>query len=536
LNWPAASWIRTRRCHVDALLDGHERDFGSDPWVERMIRHVGGGDGGPRPIFVIAHANAFLARHVDNLGEVLATRLFRHTDLLLDCNETFYERHLRFKDLGGRVYQLLPWTRENQASFAESVLGSPAREWLERWLDHDPTRISLCERPLHLVYVLSLFEQGEESSLDVETAEHLFEEVAQLRVKTAPSELDSDEVLTVLGRLAHDFYADAKARTGVAVMLEPAELRKWLRHRRGMSEAQVRAWADALEYNTLLKSTRNVRAALVFEHPSWSTFFVARHIVETLRYRPGETARAFSKYLSADIATRCDAMLREALERDPEAIRRSLQLALSEPSGLDPDRARIARQQIGYFLGVVGNAGIRAELAPLIDPTSNRYEADPWVRRGILSGLADGGDESAADAYVDALRAERERGEHEERDGNVASHLTFRGDQRFEAAEPDALSEDPECARTVAELVRGLRHTRHPSSRRIRLFTLIEISTHRAIPRARFLQAVRPHLDTLDELVEILERYPRAARWPEIEELTDLILSWRDELASGEIA
>ncbi len=499
--------------YFDGLREGFDEGFGDDDWFRDRLADAGV-ENGREPIVVVSHADAFLS-HVEDIPNVLSREMLRADRLLLCCGQTFHDRRLVFKGLDGDRIELGPWSRSLQEDFAEVAFGPELRAELAAWLDEDPTREELCAVPLHLVFVLSLLEDPDRVS-DISTAGQLFDAVAWVRLGyTAGATTDIEARRAQLGRVAHHFYVDAKATTGAPIRFKRGELRAVLRQSGGEVGERYEEWTEEIEHHSLLASSG--RDQLSFEHPIWGQFFVARHIATTLVERPAEALPTFAKFLSLEVASFCEDLLADA---DLESVREALIGAITaDAPEMETFRERIAREQVCYFLGAVGHQGVRAELRQLADPESDLYEEDDWIRRGVLFGLADGGDPTAADTYVDALRAEREAGGRAERDTNIGFHLTFRGDQKFDLERPDGIDRNPQCVRTVAGLVRGLHQKRHACSRRIKLFTLLELAAHPRIPAERFEAAIEPELDALAAIRECL----RAAPWPELAELDQLL-------------
>lgn len=504
--------------YFDGLREGFDDGFGEDEWFRGRLAGAGV-ENGREPIVVISHADAFLA-HVDDIPQALSREMFRADRLLLCCGQTFHDRRLAFKSLDGDRVELGSWSRSLQEDFAEVAFGAQARAELAAWLDEDPTREELCAVPLHLVFVLSLL-QDPDRTPDVSTAGQLFDAVAWVRFgHAAGATMEIEARLAQLGRVAHHFYVDAKATTGAPIRFKRGELRAFLRQGGGGVGERYKEWTEEIEHHTLLVSSDG-RGQLSFEHPIWGQFFVARHIAATLIERPAEALPTFAKFLSLEVASFCEDLLADA---DLESVREALITAITaDAPGMQLPRERIAREQVCYFLGAVGHQGVRAELLQLAEPGSDLYEEDNWIRRGVLFGLADGGDSTAADMYVDALRDEREAGGSAERDTNIGFHLTFRGDQEFDLERPDGIGESPQCVRTVAGLVRGLGQERHACSRRIKLFTLLELSAHPRIPAEHFEAAIEPELPALASIRERLGADPDCASWPELAELDGLL-------------
>lgn len=504
--------------YFDGLREGFDEGFAGDDWFRRRLADAGVEDG-KEPIVVLSRADAFLA-HADDLPRVLSREMFRVDRLLLCCGQTFYDRQLVFNGLDGDRIELGSWSRSLQEDFAEVAFGAEARAGLAAWLEEDPTREELCAVPLHLVFVLGLL-QNPDKVLDISTAGQLFDAVAWVRFgHAAGAGMDIEARLAQLGRVAHHYYQGAKATTGGPIRFKRSDLRAMLKQSGDEVGERHEEWAEELEHHTLLVSNDG-RDLLSFEHPIWGQFFVARHIVTTLIDRPAEALPTFAKFLSLEVVSFCEDLLADA---DLESVREALIAAMTaDAPGMEGAQERIAREQVCYFLGAVGHRGVRAELLQFVDPGSDLYEEDNWIRRGILFGLADGGDPVAADMYVDALRAEREAGGSAERDTNVGFHLTFRGDQDFDLERPDAISRKPQCVRTVAGLVRGLGQERHACSRRIKLFTLLELAAHPQIPAERFDAAIEPELEALAAIRERLAADSSSASWPELAELDRLL-------------
>jgi hypothetical protein len=519
-------------------IDGLSEAFGTDAWLEEATK-AAGLTSEHVPVLVISHADVFLARHAKDLHAVLSWKLLRGTDVLLCVGRSFYARHLRHSGLNAGIVTLEPWPRALQMRFAKAVKPDAYRA-LSRWLDRDPMRVELCCVPLNLVFALSLAgESGELSGIS--TPAELFERVARFRLEVTRRRFDLEDLMAQLGAVAHRFYSDTASQAGTpAISFTRNELRNHFAERAEELAEPPRDWADHLEFETLLSHGGRGDADLTFEHPSWGWFFVAQHIADTVVHRPREVLTAFSKFLTPEIGSLCVDLLAKAYDRHGERVLGALRTTFQrsdDPAGeLDEDVrvSRIARQQVGYYLGATGRAELRDALRPLVDPSSERHVTDSWVRRGILFGLADGGDVDAADAYVELLRAEREAGESSQRDTNIGFFLTFRGDQPFVLGAPDAISDDPRCVLTVAELVRGLGEAHHRGSWRIKLHTLLDLSVHPKIPRARFRAALQPHRGTLEMIHGRLQNDAGRRHWPEIGELSTLLTSvvdadkWKD--------
>ena len=504
--------------YIDPEAEGSSAGFGTVKWLEQRLRQAGGGG---RPIVIMPHGDAFLSGG-SNLKTLLNARLFRDHDLLLCCGTQFYSRRLRYEEwFGTHVVRLEPWDLGLQQSFAREIAGGDKRREFDAWLERDPTRKELCAVPLHLVHVLALLGDEAEALTEISTAPQLFEGVARMRLRVAHSDFDEDQMLRDLGSLAHRFYSDA-APADHPIRFNTEDLEQ---HLRAQGHRGVKRRAEAMIEGTLL-TVSTPGNTLRFEDPSWGWFFVARHLVNTLLHRPGEVLAAFSKLLSAKMASLCEEMLQEKLEHYEEEIHSSLALALrqGEAEGIDPERLAIAREQVGYLLGVVGDRRVRDELAPLAEADSPEREPNHLVRRGITLGLADGGATRFADLYVEILAAERERGGRTpERNTNIGFLLSSRGDQRFDPERPARISRDADPVRTVGDLVRSLEDAAHAGSWRVKLFTLLDLGRHPRVSTARFEAALVEEHERLRAVLARLRDDPERRAWPEVDELERLL-------------
>jgi hypothetical protein len=516
----AASRVRTV-LYLDPEAEGSQPGFGSDEWFEALLRKAGAEDDG-RPIAIVAHGDAFLSRHQGKLRSVLDSRLFRDTDILLCCGEPLYSRSLSYEVFGTHVVRLEPWDAKFQRSFADALVGESKCGEFSVWLQQDPTRERLCSVPLHLAHVLSLLGGDPQALAKVTTPAQLFDGVARMRLRVAGHMLNEDQMMQDLASLAHRFYADA-APADKPIHFNPEELKLHLEQGGG---GNLALRANALIDHTLLTTSPHGSDTLRFEEPTWGWFFVGWHIAHTLLHRPQETLEAFSKLLSADMASFCEEILAERLEHHRPEIQASLTLALygGGAPGMNPARVRIARVQVGYLLGVLGDRQAHQMLLRLIEPDSKEREPDDLVRRGVILGLADAGRTDVADCYVDALTAERERGEHApQQNANIGFLLSSRGDQSFDPERPDRIDRQVDPIRTVGDLVHGLEDSRYAGSWRIKLFTLIELVQHPEIPPDLVDQALTAHRIQLETTLDRLRQDPSTQGWPEVEQLARLL-------------
>jgi hypothetical protein len=505
--------------YVDAEAETSNPEFGSDRWLERQL-HEMGADGSGQPIVIIPHGDSFLAAQ-QNLRRALDTSLFRSHNVLLCCSSQVYSRRLSYEEFGTHVVHLEPWSQALQHKFSLALTGEQRHTQFLKWQEQDPTRVPLCAVPLHLVHVLALLGEESEAITEIATLPQLLEGVAQTRLRVARPPFDEDQIMEDLGSVAHRFYVDATP-SDIPIHFTVEELRH---HLRSSKRKNVKRRADAMINETLIAVSPGT-TQLRFEDPSWARFFTARHIAHTLLYHPRETVAAFSRFLSASMMGICEQMLREKLLRYESEIYESLRLALRRESQarVSPDRLTIAREQVGYLMGVLGNRRVREELAPMVEPGSAQGEDDHLVRRGILIGLAAGGDARFGDIYVDALRAERDAGgSTPERDTNIGFLLSLAGDQEFDPERPGRIGCGAYPVRMVGDLVGRLGEPHYAGVWRVMAFTLTDLRRHPAISDADLGEVLQPHRTELNEVLRRLSVDSRTSRWPELPELRSLL-------------
>jgi hypothetical protein len=517
---------------ADAKREGTQPAFASDPWFEQRVDEASVGGSG-RPIVIMPHADAYLARPERSLLETLAARVFAEADVVLCCNELYYEKALRWTEYGSHVVRLQPWDEGVQAQFILALHDSPAiLQAFVAWRDDDEARKVLCSVPLHVTYVLSLI-TGDADAANLITGDadpseriskrsQLFEQVARMRIRVADQNEDEDALLDAVASVAHRFYK-AGTPTDAPIKFTSDEVREHLRAR---DEPDIDG-RYLLASRTLLAAPVDRSNQLGFEDGLWGWFFTAYHLARTVKNgrSPSVVLRAFSKFFSDNVMEPCEEILDEWLARWDERIIESLRTALDAPGSetLGHARRRIARGQIAYLLGALANPGLREQLALVLDPSLPTWEEDPLVRRGLAVGMASGGDSEFADQYAEALRQEREQRQSTEiAKTNIGFLLSFRGDQPFDPDYPAAIGSDPNPVRVVADIVASLHNMDHKSSWRIKLATLVDLANPEYIPAERFANAVLPFHE---ELVEIVARLDSRVHygWPELDELHPIL-------------
>jgi hypothetical protein len=508
--------------YIDATAEASQSDFAGDAWLERRLANMGAPPM-TRAIIVMVHADSLLSAADSDLTATLGGRLFQDHDVLLCCSEQLYEKGVKYAEYTTHVIKLDPWSAELQGNCVEVLADRRTRLAFEAWRDSDPTgtRERLCAVPLHLIHLLPFVEEKSDALERISTPWHLFDQVASVRLEKARLTGGAQEArLRDLAGLAHRFY-EAGEHADRPIGFSQEELRRFWP---GSDPSEIDAWVDDLLDRTLLNLPGPASNEIHFEETSWGWFFAAWHLQQTLiEVNPPERPlQAFAKFFSMEVMELCKEMLREALQRHRTQILSALRLALFDDSGADLDAGprSIAREQIAYLLGILGDPGAHERLHTLIDREADSWDPDPLVRRGVVIGLANRGDRRVADDYVEGLRGERETaGPYPERDANIAFLLSFHGVQRFDTDHPGRVARNIDPSPAVADLVRGLEEDRHAGSWRIKLFTLDDLGHHPAIERVAYRRAIALDRERLRRILDQREADPSTRHWPEPPEL-----------------
>jgi hypothetical protein len=516
---------------VDARQEGTETGFAGEEWLGKRLAASGHEAGDGRPIAIVPHADAFLARSGRPTREALQLPLFAKTDVMLCCNELHYEQVLRFAGYGSHVVRLLPWRRDQQRTFALALYDDKTMlDAFEQWRGADEARDVLCRVPLNLTYVLWLLDLARQGSghhgiHQISARAQLLESVARMRIQTQGADgSELDAVMDELGEVAHRFNR-ASSPADVAISFPSQALREHLKAGRRQNAG---ARYDTLTRKTLLGATAQGKRELRFEDALWGWFFTAYHLVRSVQSpgKPSAVLKAFGRLYWPNVIELCEELLRDRLQLHEEAIVTALRDALEAPPapGIVAARRRIAREQIAYLLGVLANPGLREQLAQYFDAESSAYEEDRLVRRALVFGIANGGSNEFADRYAEELRAERKQPPPKPlADTNVGFLLGYRGDQAFDLEDPDRIELGVEPKRLVVELAKSLLDKRHRGSWRLKLATLIDLGDPERIEPERFAKAVAPHREELLGVLEHLDSRKVEGRWPEVGALREIL-------------
>jgi hypothetical protein len=182
-------------------------------------------------------------------------------------------------------------------------------------------------------------------------------------------------------------------------------------------------------------------------------------------------------------------------------------------------RRRLMLEQLCYYLGNIESGSAQTFLMERME-----REPDDWVKRGIVVGLAFGGQDKPQKRYIAELRAERLSGAATPMNNvNIGFHLSFFGDQPYDPEYPDRDMGFEECGKTVDRLVYQLGTNTNRPNWQIDLYTLLDLR-YRTASRGSYWAHVKANSTRLQRLYDRLIDSPETGTWQETADLK-LVLS-----------
>lgn len=534
--------------------------FGSLTWLRERLDEVVGTSGLFRWSRISdtaeggISADAFII--LDSLDELLSGRAVSRMTAILDrpmfrranvicCRTQFYDRYLATVGPFGNsdaVELVLP---ENASinryvvsyysvCFPEMADGLAGR--FRQRLESSPELASVCRVPLRLNMALDLLSPGTDdipADSDLLGLYHAYlTGLLHAEAGKHGSVLMAEQKIRVLEELAWHFYDEGNMGSTDAPPFTDMEFDRFMaQHLPERSFNDRSRIAEDLRTHSVLKVDGSMFSSIQpgtmsFVHKSFQEYLIARWLYNMMSTSAEHTAVAFRQYMSPEV----DEFLKEYLRRTRRTPRLLSVIArncidalqVNESAQVTSDgraRARMAREQLGYFLG-----GMNLPFATEFLRGQLGRETDPWLRRGITCGLAIGGNEQYLHAYVEKLRAERAGPPpYEENEVNLGFHLSFCGDQPFEPLAPEHDQGMDSCSRAIRRMVYQLGTEVDRGNWRLNLYTVIDFWRNRPVSREsarRTLLELRPQLTLI---IDGLSADDRCRWWPEIAELRELI-------------
>lgn len=538
----------------------HRPDFGSVEWLRERLDEIAGGSGlfhwnrisGASDDRI--HAKTFVI--LDSLDELLSGQTISRITALLDkpmfrlanivcCRTQFYERYLAAGAAAAQfdVAELLLPTVANMSTYIDSYYKAcfpeQAANLAERFhgrLNSSQELLTVCRIPLRLNMALDLLSPSADAiplEPDLLGLYHAYL-TGLLNAEAAKhgSVLAGEQKLRLLEALAWHFYDEGNMGAAEAPPFTDVEFDRFIASHMPDRKIQERVEiAEDLRIRSVLHIDGSMFSSIhpgtmSFAHKSFQEYLIARWLYNLMSTSAEETAIALRQYMSPEV----DEFLKEYLNRTRRTPRLINEIARNCIGALQANevvgigtyegaRARLAREQLGYFLGSMNLPFVVEFLERQLD-----RETDPWLRRGITIGLAIGGNENYLQSYVDRLRAERAAPEpHVENQVNLGFHLSFFGDQPFEALAPERDQGIGTCRKTIRRLIYQLGTEVDRGSWRLNLYTLLDLWRHRPVSRASAEQSLREQREALRRILDKVSADERCSWWPEVAELRELV-------------
>ncbi|KAK1183181.1 helix-turn-helix transcriptional regulator [Streptomyces sp. NBS 14/10] len=556
-NWSMEHRENTLPVRIDLRAVGThlaDQDFGSAEWLTRFLdKQVDGYDpvswlgvterkGLPiRPVLILDSLDEYLSKLAPStvLGE-LNKFIFSYASLVC-CRTQYFDRFLAHSPFGDSLerVELMEWGEVERRDYVCGYMGHCFPGHGERdaqnvrlRMESRPVR-DLCHAPLRVNMALELMmREGDRGPTitDILGLYHAY--VGQLlRIESAKtgSILEVDEKLDLLTSIAWHFYDEARPSDGAAQLFTLRELSDLISSELAIASDAARGVVEDLAFRTLLsvesEQFNSLEPTIVrFVHKSFQEYFVARHLFTCMSTDVNATTQAFRKLISAEVSEFVKEYL-ERVNRNSRVLSRVCDICFesfldnsADTCGSDPDdsaRARVARQQLAYYLGNLRSRRITEFLEEIL-----AQERDLWIQRGIILGLAFGGTVQPLEEYVERLRRNRiNSGNLSENEVNIGYTLTFFGDQATDEFRPEVDQGHDSCERTVRRLIYLVGTETDRECWRLNLLTLVELWHHRKWSRERYMLAMRECTEELTAILDRLADDPESASWPELEEL-----------------
>ncbi|MFC4013561.1 NACHT domain-containing protein [Nonomuraea purpurea] len=533
-----------------------DAEFGSAEWLARYLDNSVRGcgqvswmgveerDGIPlRPVLILDSLDEHLSRLAyPHMLTELDKFIFGYAALAC-CRTQYFNRFLAHSPFADDLEQveLVPWSEEERRRYVGAYVDYCFPDYQEQETQKIRLRIEsrpvrdLCQTPLRINMALDLMFRGDLENPVVNDTLGLYHAyVAQLlRIESAKmgSTLNIEQKLDLLTRIAWHFYDEGEAGGQGPRMFTLRELHEFICTDLRTPEEDAHAIVEDLVSRSLLAIDSDQfdlfePTVVRFAHKSFHEYFVARHLFGCMHTDAVATTAAFRRFISAEVSE----FVKEYLERanaNSRILTRVCDVCFDafQANGdvggdsADAARARVARQQLAYYLGNLRSARIVQFLRQTL-----LNEPDLWIQRGIILGLAFGGTAQPLAEYVDRLRANRATGRNvAENDVNLGYTLTFFGDQPTDHFHPEVDQGLENCEGTIRRITYLVGTETDQECWRLDLFTLVELWQHRPVSRERYVVAMLECAPELSVILDAFAHNPESAGWPEIEELREIL-------------
>lgn len=561
--------------HVDLRDYVGDREFGSKNWIIKFLDDLSSNPGlswhgivqrdfsklNLTPYIILDSLDEFLSRLTVNEIEMELGRFIFSISSLIVCRIGFYERYLSMSTFNAYFTKLVleKWNKSDRKQYVSGYYEFcfPAEkddliETTNAKIDQSPQLSELCEIPLRLNMTLELIAENKFETTDTGSilsqgnveAEHI-EDLLSLyhayifnwikrEVTKRGNLLSLEEKFILLEKISWHFYDEGHIGDFPARFTR-TELQRFIENDKEINWGyQVREIIDDLcNRSVLLEETAQFSGSdptvLRFIHKSFQEYFITRYLFNCMVYNKHLIADAFRRFISPEVSE----FLKEYINRISkdrrlsgvvssnliDALRENQEENLSEH--VEAARARIARQQIVYYLGNIKSDEVFNFLSRYLEE-----ESDLMVKRGLIIGLSFGGNEQFYHEYIDNLRKDREKGlASPENDVNIGFHLSFFGDQPFDVFFPDRDQQRHVCENTIKRLIYQLGTETDRGSWRLNLYTILDLE-NRAVSQKNYAETIKENLHELKAITKKLKSDSKCNWWSEIPEIERLIIKY----------
>lgn len=473
--------------------------------------------------------------------ELLNRDIFRLANV--SCvRSLFFQQNIEHSALAlsGPTYELALWDEQQRRSYTQSYcqhfFGEDGVAWAEELLYRMEANASLravCSVPIRLNMALDLADTGHLGDLPAYiSASNLYRvyitNLLGMEATRAGSVLDAEQKLALLTHVAWHFYDEGGFGETSTPAFTQDELRRCLaEHRPELNGAELSHIVDDIATRTLLEPASTASGVssgqLNFAHKSFQEHLVALKFTDSVSQSAEATAMVSKSYFSPEVAE----FIKESLS-ELGASRRISGLAsasiigafraLERETQTDP-RVRIGKEQI-YYYG--GNLATDAVIEFQRRQVEN--ETDPWLKHGLIIGLAFGGYPEFLQKYVEVLREEAASGGPTPlNDLNLSTQFTYFGDAAFDPQNPEGSLDVESCGKMLSRLAYQLQSPTDRPGWPIDVYSIVALCRRQGTWTASVDAALAGNIAVLSSAIDQLSEHPEASKWPEVDDLRDIL-------------